>query len=156
MSTAHRRDMQTLRRAFEAGDRTALAMAINRCAIFGKPLPPWAAEAWRDGWTKAAMRVADWNDLLGEVRVKTPGQIKRERVKLDQLAKLVELLPSVQAPIERDSEGFFRELAEKMGGGIKWRAVKELYYLQVKFDGEKIRVIPPSRLRRRPSKRHRR
>ena len=141
--------MAQLRTSYEAGDKQALALAISRCAIFGKPLPTWVAEAWRTGWTKAAMCVADWNDLLGDVQVKTPVQIKRERVKLGHFAKLVELLPSVQAPIERDNEGFFRELAEKMGGGIEPRQVRELYYKTVTFNGESIRILPRSALRRR-------
>jgi hypothetical protein len=121
------------------------------CAILKEPMPPWVAEAWRSGWVQVQARLGDWNDLFGKVRLKTPKQLKRERVRQEQLIKLIKLLPSVQAPITRDRDiGVFHELAKKMG--ISARAVHELYYAQVEFDGEKIRLLPESLLRQRPSR----
>jgi len=143
-----RQDMKRLRAEYQAGDKSALALAIFGCGHLRKPLPPWVAEAWHDGWVDASMRVADWNDLLGKVRLKTPKQIQRDNTKLKQLGTLAKLLPSVRAPIERDSDGgAFRELGEKMG--ISPRAVRELYYMKIKYDGEDIRVLSPLVLRRR-------
>jgi hypothetical protein len=143
------RTLQRLRAEYEAGDKAALAMAISLCAHSRKPLPAWATEAWDGGWTNVAMRVADWNDLLGDVRVKTPKQVEREQMKREQLCRLVRLLPTVNEPIERDSEGAFRELADKIGGGIKPRAVRELYYAHMNYNGKKVRLLPSWVLRRR-------
>lgn len=142
--------MKGLRTKYEAGDKSALALALWGCARLRRPLPSWVAEAWQVGWFNVTMRTADWNDLLGTVKVKTPKQIERERVKQEQLGKLVKLRPSVRAPIERDSEGAFRELGEKMG--IAPRAVRELYYTKFTYDGEEIRVLSPLIMRRRNSK----
>lgn len=142
--------MVQLRAKYEAGDKSSLALAIYGCAVCRKPMPPWVADAWLGGWGDVVWRVADWNDLLGQVKIRTPKQIKRDQMKLEQIGKLAKLLPTVNAPIERDGEGAFRELGEKMG--IPWRAVKELYYLSVDIDGEHIRILPPSVLRRRHSK----
>lgn len=105
--------------------------------MFRVPLPAWVRDAFGEGLYNVQTRRADWNDLLGDVRVKTPKQIARERLKVEQIGKLRRLLPSVTKPIERDSEGAFRELADRMGGGIKPRAVRELYYAHVTYDGKK-------------------
>jgi hypothetical protein len=140
--------MKRLRAAYESGDKTALAHAILYCAQFRARLPAWAADAYWGGWIKVVQRTADWNDLLGAVRVRTPKQIARDLRKMGQIGQLVKLLPTVRTPIERgDEAGFFRELGNKMG--IKPRAVRALYYLKVKFDGQDIRALPRWVLRRR-------
>jgi hypothetical protein len=143
-----RQKMKRLHTEYEAGDKSALALAIIGCGHLRKPLPPWVAEAWHAGWVNVSMRVADWNDLLGEVDVKTTARQKRERRQLEQFNQLVKLLPTVSAPINRDNgEGFFRELGEKMD--IKPRTVREMYYKKLKFNGEEIRLLPRHVLRRR-------
>jgi hypothetical protein len=146
-----RQDMDGLRVQYETGDKSALALAIFGCARLRKPLPSWAADAWWDGYIKVAERVADWNDVLGNVKVRKPKAIQRDQKKLQQLAQLVKLLPSVCAPIERDSEaGAFGELGNKMG--ISPRAVRELYYMKCKYDGESIRVLSPHVIKTRGTK----
>jgi hypothetical protein len=145
-------NLEGYRADYEVGDKFALASAIHYCAISGKPLPEWVADAWVIGWNNVTSRAADWNDLLGDVNVRTPGQIKREKLKLERLDALVKLLPGVTEPIERDSEGVFRELSEKMGKmgiKIKPRAVRELYYASVKYKNERFRLLSPFVLRRR-------
>ena len=41
--------MERLRIEYEAGDKSALALALYGCARFRKPLPSWVAEAWQGG-----------------------------------------------------------------------------------------------------------
>jgi hypothetical protein len=126
--SVHQRDMERMRTKYEAGDKTALAMAIAICGRRRKPLPPWAADSWWDGWIDVMKRVADWNNLLGKVKVRTSKQLRRERTQIDQLRKIAKLLPSVgDLPIQRDNDtGMIAALAEKMGNTP--RQTKELYY----------------------------
>jgi hypothetical protein len=126
--SVHQRDMERMRAKYQAGDKSALAMTIYICGRRRKPLPAWAADYWWQGWFNVSTRVADWNDLLGKVKMKTPKQIQRDSMKLNQLGELVKLLPSVRnIPIERDEEtGKIAALADKMG--ITPRRAKELYY----------------------------
>jgi hypothetical protein len=146
--STHKNDMKCLRDEYEAGKKESLAMAIFICAGQGKRLPAWAAEAWRDGWADVIMGLADWHDLLGKPKRKTDKKIERERKQVEDLNKLLELLPSIKASIDRDDgNGFFAELAQKMG--VKPRQARELYYLKVKYHGEKIRVISRLALRSR-------
>jgi hypothetical protein len=154
----HLRDMEHLRVEYEGGDKTALSGAICMCITRHRPLPDWAGEAFRGGWVKALSRQADWNDLLGAVRVKTPKQIARERRKLELAIQIKEILPSVMKPIARDGkDDRFTEaaatLSAKMGRVVKPREVRELVYATVTVGGEKFRLLPASALRRsRPTR----
>jgi hypothetical protein len=128
---------------YEGGDKSALASAIDYCAITRKPLPDWVAEAWHDGRAHVLLRLCDWSDVLGKVRRKTPKQIRRETREDKLVGQLVRLLPTIQNPIERgDSEGAFAELARKMG--ITPRQVREFYYKKYTYGGKQYRVIDPS------------
>lgn len=132
-------ELDRLQAEYEAGDKGALVLALRACAVSLAPMPLWVAKAWMGGWLNVVGGVADWNALLGDVKVKTPKQIARRRRDQERLLKLVELLPYVRASIERDSEGAFEELGEKMG--ISARAARELFYRKVKANGKSVRLI---------------
>jgi len=146
----YREQMDELRAEYEAGDKSALALAIEGCGLWRKPMPRWVVQAWSEGYWKVILRAADWNDLFGAVKVKSPKQQARERRELERMSKLVKALPTISAPIERgDSEGAFRELAEKIGTGITPRQVRELYYKKVNYKGREIRALSSSVLNSR-------
>jgi hypothetical protein len=132
-------EMDRLQAEYEIGDKGALVLALRACAICLEPMPLWVAKAWMGGWLNVVGGVADWNALLGDVKVKTPKQIARRRRDQERLIKLGELLPFVHASIERDSGGAFEELGKKMG--ISARAVRELFYRKVKANGKSVRLI---------------
>jgi len=136
-----RESMQRLRAEFDAGEKSALAFAMYGCARLRKPLPQWVAEAWIEGWVRASMRVADWNDVLGVVKkIKKTHQRRNE-----QAIKIAKALPKFRGvAIERDHEaGLFSELAKETGVGS--RQVKAIYY-------DKTMLLPLVRGRTRPKR----
>ena len=110
------------RRDFEAGDRVALMTAIYFCLKAGVVVPPWAAEAFGEGYRAVIdKRIASWDAAFGRPWPK--GKHLATARRNDRLRWQVHDAVRWQRPKD---ENLFAKVGKQFG--IKRSKCRDLYY----------------------------
>jgi hypothetical protein len=115
-----------LQQRFDAGDKTALLMAIHQCLLMKKPLPEWLRRAFIWTYQSAArFEIRSWDEAFGAPHPKGV-RLGKEREHVELRLSVVRRIIELHESGETIDKGLFERVGRelKIGGTL----ASELYY----------------------------
>jgi hypothetical protein len=145
--------LEILKQKSDAGNGTAILMAVYQCALMRKPLPEWLREAFIKAYELVtAFEVRSWDDAFGKPQFGTQkgGAHLNRRKEYAELRYVVAVRVALRTSKEKISPNLFAKIGRELG--VSKNKASDAYY---KFGGkqfaESIEPLVPF-LRRRLEK----
>jgi hypothetical protein len=134
----HAECLGILKAKYEAGNKTAILMAVYQCALMRNPLPEWLREAFIKAYElAAASEIEKWEEVFGPAREK--GAHLDARKEYAELRVKVAFRVALKAPDESIAPDLFAKIGSEFGIGKN--KVRDAYY---KYGGKELhKTIEP-------------
>jgi hypothetical protein len=115
-----------LKERFEAGDKTALLIALHECFLLKKPPPEWLRLAFIAAYqASTAFEIKTWDSVFGTPHPKGI-HLEKERRNVELRIEVVAQAEEIKAAGKAVDEGMFETIANRLK--IKTSMARELYY----------------------------